>query len=587
MNIGRYFMSLKMVGNLIVCFTVCLLVAACVPKKTSQQNALVKTVQREETIVITPVVTGTALMKSNVREVSSSKADIVDIIPQNMQVELIGKNGNWYKIKRLDGSAKPGFVYHKLINLDFGNYLGTQGRNKEKTVVYAEPSAKSVTVRVLRPQTNFDIIGIENDFYHIRGAGFEGYAYTKACVADPLSPIARTETRIFTDQVPCAPVEQKVAAARPKKKKIQPRLNTTTKKKTTVKKRNSADNQAAMAIFGAFAQALLTGGSGGQQNMQSQPQKSTNDNIIDIMKNLDNSKELARKTVEIREEMLSALNETRALQSLVGATVSAMNQNYKAAVDTARGVTSTGMKKISIKAFIKDLSYEPTDSIEGAAVKIAENGKALKALETRIKTEADDFSNLNSQQLQNLDSIIGSFSTNLHASNALYDMSMDKSGNIILSIDRALGSYAEKGQQMSDEVARQLTIIGLSIAELVEQIGNAQNNPVAAIAALPRLVETMEQFETMQSLFNDFEQDFNYIEQNSVLIARQGKNIAGTIMTARRKNTQITTMLESYYRQKMELSNKLKRKLVDQAASGFKQVEEKAASVALAEDMLD
>ena len=578
-------MSLRLVSNMLVCFTVCLLVAACVPKKNTQQTAIVKTVQRQETVVITPVVTGTSLMKSNVREVSSSEADIVDIIPKNLQVELIGKNGNWYKIKRLNGAGTPGFVYHKLINLDFGNYLGTQGRNKEKTVVYENPSAKSPTVKVIQPQTNFDIIGIENDFYHIRGADFEGYAYTKACVADPLSPIAKTETKICNVQVPGAPVKQKTVAAKPKKKKIQPRFNTTTKKKTTVKKRSSGDNQAAMAIFGAFAQALLSGG-GGQQNM-TQPKKSTNDNIIDILKTLDNSKELARKTVEIREDMLSALNETRALQSLVGATVSAMNQNYKAAVDTARGVSSTGMKKISIKAFIKDLSYEPTKSIEGAAVKIAENGRALKALETQIKSEADDFSNLNSQQLQNLDSIIGSFSTNLHASNALYDMSMDKSGNIILSIDRALGSYAEKGQQMSEEVAKQLTIIGLSIAELVNQISNAQNNPIGAIAALPRLMETMEQFQTMQTLFNDFEKDFNYIEENSVLIAKQGKNIAGTIMTARRKNTQVTTMLESYYQQKMELSSRLKEKLVNQAAYGFKQVEEKAGSVALGEDMLD
>lgn len=579
-------MSLRLVANLMVCFTVCLLVAACVPKKNTQQTAVVKTIRQQETVVITPIVTGTSLMKSNIREVPSSKADIIDIVPKNTQVELIGKNGNWYKIKRMDGNSKPGFVYHKLVNLDFGNYLGTQGRNKEKTDVYESPSVNSPAIRTLRPQTNFDIIGIENDFYHIRGADFEGYAYTETCVADPLSPIAKTETRIFTEQVPNAPAEQNIVAAKPKKK-IQPRLNSTTKKKTTVKKRSSADNQAAMAIFGAFAQALLTGGGGGQQNMQGQPKKSTNDNIIDIMKTLDNSKELARKTVEIREEMLSALNETRALQSLVGATVSAMNQNYKAAVDTARGVTSTGMKKISIKAFIKDLSYEPTDSIEGAAVKIAENGRALKALETQIKSEANDFSNLNAQQIQNLDSIISSFSTNLHASNALYDMSMDKSGNIILSIDRALGSYAEKGQQMSEEVAKQLTIIGLSIAQLVEQIGNAQNNPIGAIAALPRLMETMEQFESMQTLFNDFEKDFNYIEENSVLIAKQGKNIAGTIMTARRKNTQVTTMLESYYRQKMELSSRLKEKLVSQAASGFKQVEEKAASVALAEDMLD
>jgi len=164
---------------------------------------------------------------------------------------------------------------------------------------------------------------------------------------------------------------------------------------------------------------------------------------------------------------------------------------------------------------------------------------------------------------------------------------MDKSGNVILSIDRAMGSYAEKGEQMSAEVTKQLTIIGLSIAELVAQISNAQNNPVGAIAALPRLMDTMDQFQTLQGLFDDFETDFNYIEQNSSVITRQGKDISSIIMTARRKNTQVTTMLESYYQQKLALSSRLKKKLATQAASGFQQVEQKASSVALAEDMLD
>lgn len=576
-------MSSRLVTSLIICLTACLLVTGCIPKKN--QNNGIKTTVRTETVVVTPVVTGKSLVKSNVREVSSSKADIVDILSQNTQIELIGKNGNWYKVKRLDNSGKPGFVYHKLINLDFGNYLGTRGRNKEKAVVYQAPNRKSPTVKIIPPQTTFDILGIENNFYQIKGEDFEGYAQTKVCVANPLSPIAKTETQTITTGAPC-PTSQKnksTFAAKPKKEKIKIRTSSKTKKKTTVKK-SSGDNQAAMALFGAFASAIL---GDGQQNMQAQQPQSNNDAIINILKTLDTSKELAQKTVEIREQMLTALNETRALQSLVGATVSAMNQNYKAAADTARGVSSTGMKKISIKAFIKDLSYEPTDSIESAAVKIAENGKMLKALETRIKTEASNFSQLNTQQIQNLDSIIGSFSTNLHASNALYDMSMDKSSNVIVSIDRAMGSYAEKGEQMSVEVTKQLTIIGLSIAELVSQISNAQNNPIGALAALPRLMETLDQFQSLQTLFNDFEADFNYIEQNSSVITRQGKDISSIIMTARRKNTQVTTMLESYFQQKLELSSRLKKKLASQAMSGFEQVEQKASSVALAEEMLD
>ena len=593
MNKGRYFMSSRVVSSLIISLLACLLVVGCVPKKNTQNNA-VKTTVRTETVVVTPIVTGNALVKSNVREVSSSKADIVDILAKNTQVELIGKNGNWYKVKRMDGNGRPGFVYHKLINLDFGNYLGTRGRNKEKTVVYQAPNKKSPTVRVISPQTTFDIIGIENDFYLIKGEGFEGYAPTKVCVANPLSPIAKTETRTITAKiVPEDSGSTNLAAAKPresvvtkpKKEKTKIRTSTRTKKKTTVKK-SSGGQSAGAALFGAFAQALLTGGGGGT-NKSGVPVQSSNDQLKEILKSVSVGKELAAKTVEIREQMLQALNETRALQSLVGATVVAMNDNYKIAADTARGVQTTGMKKISIKAFIKDLSYEPTDSIEGAAVKIAQNGKMLRALETKIKSEAAEFSNLNAQQVQNLDSVISSFSNNLHASNALYDFSIDKSNNVILRIDRAINAYDEKAGPMAAEAAKQAGVIALATAELVSIISNAQNDPISALTALPRLIEIQEELTNLTTLFADFQADYEYIEENSAVISGQGKEISKIIMTARRKNTQITTMLESYYQNKLALSKRLKNQMASQTAQGFKTVEKKAASVALAEDMLD
>lgn len=586
-------MSSRVIANLIVSLTVCLLVAGCVPQKNTQQNQAVKTAVRTETVVVTPIVTGKALVKSNVREVSSSKADIVDILAKNTQVELIGKNGNWYKVKRMNGNGTPGFVYHKLINLDFGNYLGTRGRNKEKTVLYTAPDKKSPTVRILQPQTTFDILGIENNFYRVKGEDFEGFAQTKVCVANPLSPIAKTETRTITTKVvPEASGSPNVFAAKPKttvadkpKKKIQPRTSTRTKKKTTVKK-SSGGQSAGAALFGAFASALLSGGNANAAT-NNVPAQSSNDQLKNILKSVSAGKELAAKTVKIREQMLQALNETRALQSLVGATVVAMNDNYKIAADTARGVSSTGMKKISIKAFIKDLSYEPTDSIEGAAVKIAQNGKMLRALKSKIKSEAAEFSALNDQQVQNLDSIIGSFSNNLHASNALYDFSIDKANNVILRIDRAITAYDEKAGPMAAEATKQAGVIALATAELVSVISNAQNDPIQALTALPRMMEIQEELTNLTTLFADFQADYEYIEENSAVITQQGKDISKIIMTARRKNTQVTTLLESYYQKKLALSSRLKKQMASQTVQGFKTVEKKAASVALAEDLLD
>lgn len=568
------------------CFPIllCLMLSGCQTQRKTTHEPPVQTSVRTETVVVTPIVTGRAVVKSNVRGEASSGSSIVDVLAKGRQVEIIGRKGNWYQVRRTEGNAPAGFIYHKLITLDFGNYLGIRGRNKQQAVLYNSPSRADGSVMKIEPQTSFDILGFENGYYKVKGEYFEGFINADLCVADPSAPIAKTETVTIASKAGSTKTVssgKKITA--PARSRFRSGSSASTMQKSTVTKKSTSEPSMGAALFGAFASALLNGGG---QNRAAQPQ-SDNDAIKDILKSVSVGKELAQKTVEIREQMLTALNETRALQSLVGATVSAMNNNYKVAVDTARGISSTGMKKISIKAFIQDLSYEPTESIESASVKIAQNGKMLRALETQIKSEAADFSNLNAQQLQNMDSIIGSFSNNLHASNALYDFSIDKSSNVILGIDRAINAYDEKAGPMAAEVTKQAGIIALATAELVSVISNAQNDPISALTALPRFIEIQDELTTLTSLFSDFQSDYEYIEDNSALINQQGKDISRIIMTARRKNTQVTTLLESYYQQKLELSKRLKDRMASQTASEYKAVEKKAASVALAEDMLD
>ncbi|SDL04224.1 SH3 domain-containing protein [Maridesulfovibrio ferrireducens] len=573
-------MCLKILTSMIISFS--LICSGCIPQqKPSPQNSI-QSQTATQTVIITPIVTGTAVLKSNVREKAASESPVVDILPKGTQVELIGKQKNWYRVKRTDNSKSPGYVFHKLINLDFENYLGTRGRNKEAVSIHNSPSTHSKTALELAPNTEFDILGVENNFYKIRGDYFEGFVIAELCVADPENPIAKTETI------------SRSSSTGTKSKTIYSTTSTTQKKPTTTynssphpkktTKRTTQSSNNALNLFGAFAAALT--GTAPDRRTSTQV-KSEDDALKEILKSVSTSKELAKKTVEIREQMLRALNETRALQSLVGATVSTMNQNYKTAIDTAQGVCSTGMEKISIKAFINDLSYEPTNSIEGASVKIAENAKMLSSLERQIKVEADSFSKLNASQIQNMDSIIKSFSNNLHASNAMYDFSIDKSGNVILGIDRAVNAYEEKSGPLTVEATKQIGILTISGTQLVAQISNAQSNPVQALTVLPRMMEIQEELSDLTTLLSDFKNDYDYIEKNSALIAKQGADISRIIMTARRKNTQITTTLESYYEKKLALSKRLKDSYSRQTQEGFKMVEKKADSVALAEDLLD
>ena len=129
-----------------------------------------------------------------------------------------------------------------------------------------------------------------------------------------------------------------------------------------------------------------------------------------------------------------------------------------------------------------------------------------------------------------------------------------------------------------------MTESGLIIAQL---IANAANNPIYGIVALPQIYRAEEQIRKFVTLFNDFNNDYNYIEENSALISAQGKDISQIIMTARRKNTQVTTILEKYFQKKMQLSSRLKKKLASQAKEGYKEVEKKAESVAIEEAELD
>ncbi|OEU65876.1 MAG: ligand-binding protein SH3 [Desulfovibrio sp. S3730MH75] len=555
----------------------CFLFSGCISTKKPSPRDSVQTKIQTKTVLITPIVTGASIFKTNVRAQASSKSKIVDILRKGSQVEIIGKNKNWYQVKRTDNTGTSGYVYHKLIHLDFENYLGTKGRNKDYVAIHNAPSATSATVLKIKPSTTFDILGVENNFYKIEGEYFEGYVIADLCVADPNNPIAKTKIVNVKSSTPAI----RSSATTSKTTKKSSYYNPSKKKVTTTKKSSGSD--AAMSLFGAFATAFT----GGSVKGGSAPAQNSDDALKEIIGSINTSKELAKTTIAIREQMLTSLNETRALQSLIGKTVSTMNQNFKTATDTARGVSSTGMKKISIKAFINDLSYEPTTSIESASVKIAENGRMLKNLATQIKTEADTFSKLNANQLQNMDSIIKDFSNNIHASNAMYDFSINKSNKVILGIDRAIMAFEEKAGPLTVEATKQLGILAISATQLVTQLSNVQSNPFAALAAIPRIVEIQEQVTDLTTLLSDFNDDYEYIENNSSIISKQGMDINSILMTARRKNTQVTTMLESYYAKKLKLSERLQNTYAKQAEEGFEVMERKAESIALAEDSLD
>ncbi|WP_031479565.1 SH3 domain-containing protein [Maridesulfovibrio frigidus] len=558
------------------------LFAGCIPTKKPSPHDSVQSQVQTQTVIITPIVTGTSVFKSNVRAKASSKSQIVDVLQKGSQVEIIGKNKNWYQVKRSDNTGTSGFVFHKLIHLDFENYLGTQGRNKDYVSIHNAPSATSATVLKIKPSTTFDILGFENNFYKIKGEYFEGYVIADLCVADPSNPIAKTKIVTVKSSAPAMRSSASSSSATTSKTTTKSSYYKPSKKKvTTSKKPSGADS--ALTLFGAFASAFT----GGSVNGGAAPAQNSDDALKGILNTINTSKELAKTTIAIREQMLTSLNETRALQSLIGKTVYTMNQNFKTASETARGVSSTGMEKISIKAFINDLSYEPTTTIESASVKIAENGRMLKNLATQIKAEAASFSKLNASQLQNLDSIIRDFSNNIHASNAMYDFSIQKSNKVILGIDRAIMAFEEKAGPLTVEATKQLGVLAISASQLVAQLSNVQSNPFAALAAIPRIMEIQEQVSDLTSLLSDFNEDYEYIEKNSSIISKQGMDINSILMTARRKNTQVTTMLESYYEKKVKLSERLQNTYAKQAEEGFEVMEKKAESVALAEDVLD
>ncbi len=559
-----------------------LLFSGCIPTKKPSPHDSVQPQVQTQSVIIAPIVTGASVFKSNVRAQASSKSKIVDVLQKGSQVEIIGKHKNWYQVRRTDNKGSSGYVFHKLIHLDFENYLGTKGRNKDFVSIHNAPSATSATVLKIKPSTTFDILGVESNFYKIKGDHFEGYVIADLCVADPSSPIAKTKIVNVKD---CTPVNKtsslKSSTTTAKTTTKSSYYKPSKKKVTTTKKHSGSDS--ALNLFGAFASAFT----GGSIKKGAAPAQNSDDALKEIIGSINTSKELAKTTIAIREQMLTSLNETRALQSLIGKTVSAMNQNFKTASDTARGISSTGMKKISIKAFINDLSYEPTTSIESASVKIAENGRMLKNLATQIKTEADSFSKLNANQIQNMDSIIRDFSNNIHASNAMYDFSINKSNKVILGIDRAIMAFEEKAGPLTVEASKQLGILAISASQLVAQLSNVQSNPFAALSAIPRIMEIQEQVTDLTSLLSDFNEDYEYIEKNSSIISKQGMDINSILMTARRKNTQVTTMLESYYAKKLKLSERLQNTYAKQAEEGFKVIEKKAESVALAEDALD
>ncbi|WP_051295069.1 SH3 domain-containing protein [Maridesulfovibrio bastinii] len=579
-------MKMKLIYLALLCLT--FMLAGC-PK---QPHTLEKPVVTQKTITMTPVMTGFTKSVCNVRSKATSKSSKVTTLANKTKIIVTGKHGNWYQIKRESDDGALGYIYYKLIHLDFQSYVSIAGHNTKKATIFSESSSNSPKIRSLAPSTELYLIGLENNYYKVKGQDFTGYISADLCIANPGTAHGRTIVVDLKEEVPVKK-QNKIAHSKSNSKPVK----AVSTPGTSGSSSGDAVADAVGGFFGAVfgttdnnstqktADTTKTAQKGGAANAKDGKEK-PKDSVEQILDQLDTAKQLAKKTQEIRKEMLSSLSQTRALQSVVGTTIATMDENLKLASRTAKGVECTGMKKIDVQAFVNDISYDPTSTIESASVKIADNGKMLSMLETKIKSEAADFSKLNNQQLKSMNSIIGAFSNNIHASNSLYQFSMDKSGDIILSIDRAINSYKDKAGPLTIEATKQIAILSLISAQIAAQISQLQSNPWLAITLLGELKMVSTQVPELIGLFKDFVADYNYIESNSGIITEQSKKINSVIMTARRKNSQITTQLEKYYKKKLALSKRLKKSFARKSSASFKDASAKAGKESFTEEEL-
>ncbi len=336
----------------------------------------------------------------------------------------------------------------------------------------------------------------------------------------------------------------------------------------------------AFAQFGNFLDALTGGGQ--QQNQGgNQQQRSTGDPLADALRQIDISKEIARKADQLQSRLRDVIYTIKLFQALNGGVWyelgRQLNEVHKldAGADdryVKKFISATRNKRESGQRALHHVEINAVDDLEGQNHAIAANNGKIALLRKSVSAYVNAaagggaFDALVANQNIPLHALMGAYlqrvggiMTTMEGAALVFQDMSTAYDRAVADMDAAIKAFEEQSGLVAAEVAKQAAIIAIQVANVNQAMDNA-NDAFAKVMVLLQATAILADLASVADTLGAHQETFDWFDANAGAILAASRGARRELRDSMDTLTMLRPALMASWKLKMKAVSKTAKK---------------------------
>ena len=328
----------------------------------------------------------------------------------------------------------------------------------------------------------------------------------------------------------------------------------------------------AFAQFGNLLDAL-TGGQQQQNKQGGAQQQSTGDPLADALKQIDLSKEIAKKADALQVRLRDVIYTIKLYQALNGGVWYELGRQLNEVHKLDAGaddwyvknfISATKEKRESGQKALHHVEINAVDDLEGQNHAIAANNGKIAMLRKSVSAYvtaaggAGTFDTLVANQNIPLDALMGAYlqrvggimTTMEGAALVFQDMSTSYD-RAVGDMDGAIKAFEEQSGLVMAEMAKQAAVIAIQVINVSQAMGNA-DDAFTKVLIILQATQILGDLAAATDTFNAYQEDFDWFDANSGAILAASRGARAELQESMDTLVQLQPALMASWRLKMK-----------------------------------
>ena len=328
----------------------------------------------------------------------------------------------------------------------------------------------------------------------------------------------------------------------------------------------------AFAQFGNLLDAL-TGGQQQQNKQGGAQQQSTGDPLADALKQIDLSKEIAKKADALQVRLRDVIYTIKLYQALNGGVWYELGRQLNEVHKLDAGaddwyvknfISATKEKRESGQKALHHVEINAVDDLEGQNHAIAANNGKIAMLRKSVSAYvtaaggAGTFDTLVANQNIPLDALMGAYlqrvggimTTMEGAALVFLDMSTSYD-RAVGDMDGAIKAFEEQSGLVMAEMAKQAAVIAIQVINVSQAMGNA-DDAFTKVLIILQATQILGDLAAATDTFNAYQEDFDWFDANSGAILAASRGARAELQESMDTLVQLQPALMASWRLKMK-----------------------------------